>query len=171
MSFDPFKLFQTDETAERKGKEFTKEFGGGVTLRIARAGNPEYQRQIQAEYKAHEHTLQRGQADDATEEEKRISEELSTKLVGRVMARTILLGWDDRMVKGGVHVPYSVDAAEDFLSVKEFRERVSAVAGDYKKFLVAQEGANEKNSATTSSGISSGGQASNTSAGSVTAQA
>jgi len=175
--FDVFKQFATDPTAEEKGRPFTSEFGGGVTLHLARINNRSYQSQIQAEYKANEHTLKRGQVEGASEADKQMAEALSFKLVGRVLARTVLLGWDlneaqpDGTIKvtqnaigyKGQILPYSIDNAELLLSHKEFRDRVVAVAGNYEKFLIEQEEADAKNSVTTSTGISSGEPVSNTS--------
>lgn len=153
---DVFKLWATNPQAEIKGKSFKKEFGGDATFIVARKQNREYQRQLNAEWKAHEFTLQTAQAADATDAEKDAAEKLSFDLVGRVMARTILLGWDDKVEYDGQPLPYSIENAELLLSHKEFRARVDTVANDYRNFLLAQEEKDVKNSEATSTGNSNG---------------
>lgn len=176
MTFDVFKLYATDPVAEQKGRGFTKEFGGGATFYIARSNNRSYQDQLQAEYKSHEFTFQRGQAKDASEDEKKEAEDLSFALIGRVMARTILLGWDlvstvngeTKVAKNqvgykGELLAYSADNAEKLLSHREFRDKVATISGNYEKYLFEMEEADAKNSVDTSPGTSSGGAASDTS--------
>lgn len=157
--FNPIKAFTTDLTAEEKGRKFEKElgFGEGVYCIVARAGNRAYSQILQALWKANEETLKRGQADNATEEEKDIGEKLAFKLVGIAMSKTVLLGWGGFSdATGTAPLEYSTEAAEKLLALKDFRVKISAIAEDHRKFLVEQEAENAKNSEPTSSGSSIG---------------
>jgi len=160
MSFNPFKAFETDLTAEEKGRVFDKElgFGPGVTCTIARAGNRAYSRLLSAMWKANEETLKRGQADDATEEERKAGDDLAFKLVGTALAKTVLLNWAGMTDRKGNPLPYSTEAAEELLAIKDFRAVITRIAESHRSFLVQQEDENAKNSVPTSSGNLTGAE-------------
>lgn len=149
---DIFSLFATDAKSEEKGRAFTKEFGGKSTFIIARSGNRSYTRDIQAQFEAHRHTLELKD----TPEQQQESDDLSFKIMGEVMARTILLGWSGEVSYKGVPVEYSYENAVMLLKHKEFRAKINQLADDYRKFLVEAQEKDEKNSVTSSAGSSPG---------------
>ncbi len=141
---DIFYSFKTDEALEEQGKEI--EIGGGSFLTIARENNRTYKRIMRAELEAHKETL-------ALENDE--SEELFIKILIKVMARSVLLGWRGTKFKGE-NLPYSVANAAMLLEIKDFREMVQAQSKRMANFLVKQEETDVKKSQTTSSGTTTG---------------
>lgn len=142
------KLYLTDATAEEKGRAFTKEFGGEATFVVARSGNRTYNRMIQKEFEAHRHILEL----KGTPEEEEAAADLSFKLIGDVMASSILLGWSGKVDYDGKPLPYSYDNAVLLLSMKEFRNKISGLADNFRNYLAEAQEKDEKNSVTSSDG-------------------
>lgn len=149
---DIFQLYATDSAIEEKGREFTEEFGGESTFLIARAGNRSYQRMIQQQFEAHRHILELKE----TPEQEEAAATLNEKLIARVMAKTILLGWHGNVQYQGQALPYSYENAVKILMHKEFRARIQALSDNYRNYLVSAQKADEKNSQQTSGGTSPG---------------
>lgn len=144
---DFFTSYATDPKAELEGKEF--DWGGGVTLLIARAHNPKYTRILAKLYEAHKHTLD--QKD--TPEQLATAEDRSNKIMAETMSKSILLGWTGPVTYKGQPLPYSVANAEMLLQLKDFQNEVAKKAADFRNFRFETEEADAKNSPTTSAGI------------------
>jgi hypothetical protein len=147
---DIFKAFATDPKLEQEGKDF--DFGGGVTLKIARSYNPTFVRMLNKQFEAHKHTLEL----KSTPQEVAAAEECSNKIMAYVMSRSVLLGWSGPVEYDGVAVSYSPEAAEKMLMLKDFQKEISKRADEFKNFRIFSEDADVKNSSTTSSGTSPG---------------
>lgn len=143
---DIFHQYATDSALEMEGKEF--DFGGGVTMKVARSYNAKYTRMLSQLYEAHKHTLD--QKD--TPEQIAAGEERSLKIMAEVMAHSVLLGWTGPVMYKGEPLPYSVANAEKLLLLKEFQKEVGRKADDFKNYRFQTEAADVKNSSTTSSG-------------------
>lgn len=124
---DIFKLYATDEAVEVSGA--WKEIGPGAKILVARAGNDEYAAAIQTEVDTHRLQLELG-----GKAGKRVNDEIMV----RVMARTILKGWEGLTFKGEV-VTYSYENACRLLALKEFRALVLEIAGDIENFRIKEE--------------------------------
>jgi hypothetical protein len=147
---DIFSQYATDPKSEQKGKPF--DFGGGVTLIIARAHNAKYSRMLSNLYDAHKHTLDQKDTEEQLAEAKR----RSNLIMAEVMAHSVLLGWTGPLAYKGEVLPYSVANAKMILEHEEFQREVAVRAGDFKNFRFEVEEKDVKNSVTTSSGTAPG---------------
>lgn len=143
---DFFANYATDPKAELEGKEF--DWGGGVSLLIARAHNPKYTRILAKLYETHKHTLD--QKD--TPEQLATAEDRSNKIMAETMSKSILLGWTGPVTYKGQPLPYSVANAEMLLQLKDFQNEVAKKAADFRNFRFETEEADAKKSPTTSAG-------------------
>lgn len=123
--------FSTDETLENEGKVFP--LSKTASIKVARSGNDKYVEMLRNEMKE-------AQLDLMGEKE---ANEVAEKILIRVMASTILLGWSG-VKEGDVEVPYSAKKAEEYLSIKDFRKKVSGLADNFEAFRVKAE-AEQKN--------------------------
>jgi len=133
---DIFEEFATDPVLEKRGAWFP--IGKGTRLMIARGNNREFNKQIMKEVEAEKVILDR-EDDEA--------HDLSDKIRARVMARTILLGWETTEngvtsasigFKGEV-LPYTDTNAEKLLNVSDFRELVGNLSNKIDGYKYKQE--------------------------------
>lgn len=127
MTLDVFAQFAVDEKKELEG--VWQEIGGGAKLLIARAGNKKYARMLAREVEKHQRAL------DVKNE---AADELSDRIMVDVLAQTVLIGWEGIQYKKQA-LPYSVENAKMLLGVKDFRNLVSKLAGDFEAYRAAQE--------------------------------
>lgn len=139
---DIFKLYATNIAQEEQGRDFTEEFGGKSTFRIARSGNRSYNRMVSKQFEAHRHILDQ----KSTPEEEEASDKLSFDLIGKIMAQTVLLGWSGEIEYDGEALPYSYDNAVKLLAIKDFRAKILGLANDFRNFLLAKQEKDAKNS-------------------------
>jgi hypothetical protein len=132
--FDIFDNYATDEKKEIEGIDH--EIGGGATIKVARANNLNYLKAVQ-------------KASDAVAEANGLSEddtnELDQEEYRKVLATTILMGWDKLSYKGK-EIKYSVKNAMMLLKHKDFRVAVMRLASKDDGYRLAREDADEKNS-------------------------
>lgn len=126
---DIFKQFATDEAAETSGT--WKEIGPGSSIKVARAGNDDYNDAIAKEVAEHRLALEIGGKE---------SKALNNAILARVMAKTILKGWVALSYQGE-RIEYSFDNAVKLLGHKEFREVVSGISSDFRNYLIKEEAA------------------------------
>ena len=106
--FDVSKAFGTDPKKAAEGvnmylnAEKTDYF---IIRRIP--GNKDYERELQKEYRRHEKAIKFGDREEAVDA-------LSTKLLAKVLANTVLVGWENIAVKGK-KLAYSIEAAQKLL--------------------------------------------------------
>jgi hypothetical protein len=123
---DILSSFATDEKLETEGKVFP--LSKAASIKVARSGNAKYVALLRKK-------LDEAQLDLATGDE---ANELAEGVLIDVMAETILLGWVG-IQEGGVDVPYSVGKAKQYLAVKDFRKKVSALADNFEAFKLKAE--------------------------------
>jgi hypothetical protein len=118
LSGDIYQMFGVDETKKIGGIEIP--MGQGVTVTVAKMGNPKFRERWQAITKPYQR-----QIDNETMD----SDELD-KLMIQCVAETILVDWKGVKVKGK-NFPYSVKNAVTLLTeLEEFRD---AVIGESRK--------------------------------------
>lgn len=123
---DIFAQYATDETLENEGT-FVEH--GDAKFLIARSGNRKYGKLLTALVEQNQQLLdKKDEAADA----------LSDKLMIEVMAKTVLIGWENVGYQGKV-LPYSVENAKLLLGVKDFRRLVSKWADDIALFKAKKE--------------------------------
>jgi phytoene/squalene synthetase len=130
---DIFATYATDENLENNGAWFplgSKDKDGiQPRLLIARANNRRYNKALTAEVEQNRSTLDL--EDDA-------AEALQEQIAINVMSSTLLLGWEYIGFKGE-EKPYSVAAARELLSVKDFRRLVGRLADQMEAFKFKEE--------------------------------
>lgn len=124
---DIFSAFATDEIAESAGRSFPLDKTTSVT--VARTGNPNY-------VKALRRRMEESQVDVTDTSD--ANELLVGGMIIDAMAEGILLGWSGVQYKGK-DLPYSKDNARMLLGIKDFRERISSIAGKQESFRIKEE--------------------------------
>lgn len=125
--------FETDETMETLGIPIKMD--DKTTLYIARWGNPRYQAMFQELTRPYRSAIEAGTIDEG----------LSRQLMTKVIAHTVLVGWDN-LQEDGEEVIYSHQEAERILTqYKDFRSYVIRVASDMENFKAHKDEVTEKN--------------------------
>lgn len=139
------KHYRTDETGEAEGVWI--DWAEGARLKVARLGNPTYQKRFQALLKPHRHLRDRGL----------LPEDVQSEILNKCIAETILVDWEGVEYEGKA-LPYSSDNALKLISeFKDFREDILTVAGEQAVYRQTEVDESSKNSPKSSSGKSSGG--------------
>lgn len=121
------KLFKTDKVAEETGVDHY--VGGGVTLTIARQGNPAYQNYIGQLTKPYREEI----------EAKTLSDDIWEDIVVKAMAKTILVGWSGVKNDAGEDVTYSEEAAFSMMKdMPDLREVVSTFSMSMENYRVSE---------------------------------
>lgn len=99
-----YKQFKTDESLEKTGillEYGTTEDGKPISIRIARAGgsNRAYERRIEAEVKPYRRQIQNETIENA----------VVNRILRKVYAETIVLGWENVQDKDGKPMPFTVE--------------------------------------------------------------
>jgi len=127
------KMFGTDKSKEIEGT--WNDIGENVRVKVARIGNPEYQKEFQKISKPHQRAIRRGS----------LNNEVAEKLLIRVMAKTILLDWEG-LQEDGADVPYSYENAVRILTeYRDLRDYVSDIANEMEAFRAELDEEAEKN--------------------------
>jgi hypothetical protein len=127
MSLDIFKKYATDESLENNGT--WRDIGSGAKLLVARSGNKAYARALAKSYEQNRAALDLG--DDSADAK-------SDEIMSDVIARTILLGWENVEYKGKP-LDYSVVNATMLLKIRDFRRLVMTFAEDQESYLIKEE--------------------------------
>jgi hypothetical protein len=129
---DIFSQFATDTTLEDKGVERVL---GDAKFLVARTGNSNYTKVLQELVQQNEAALKvKGE----------VADKLSDKIMVEVIARTVLLGWENVSYKKQP-LPYSLDNAIMLLSHKDFRKQITSWADEMDVFRMKEEAEQEKN--------------------------
>ena len=119
---DVKKLFGTDASKEKDGVWY--DLADGLRMRIARVGNPNYQKTFQKLSKPHRRAIRRGTLPD----------EVAEKLLIQCMAETIVLDWSG-VEDEGVEIPYSKEAVITILTkYPELRNYINDIANELEAF-------------------------------------
>lgn len=125
---DLFTAFATDETLENEGRWFP--LSKDARVKLARAGNPKYLKLLRRLLDENRIDLESA-GDEAND--------LATKVMVEVTARTILLDWEGLKFKG-VDLPYSVENATMLLrDLKEFRKKIDALSSNFEAYKAKEE--------------------------------
>lgn len=130
-----FTEFEVDEKKELEGVE--KSLGKGMFITVARADNENFNRRILEESDLHLAEIK------ALPEKE--GKELDKKIMHKVLAETVFLGFRGFADKKGKELKYSVETATMMLGHKEFFKRVMNEAVKFENFRVALEKADVKN--------------------------
>jgi len=127
------KEFATNKTKEQEG--IWSDFGDGLKIKIARSGNPEYQKLFQKLAKPYQKAIRRGN----------LNNEIAEKLLVEAMAKAIVLGWEG-LFEGKKEIKYSEKEALRILTeYKDLRDQINEVAGDMESYKAESDEEAEKN--------------------------
>jgi hypothetical protein len=122
-----------DKKAEVEG--IWQNIGDGVSVKVARIGSTEYQKEFQRISKPHKRAIRRGVLND----------DVAEKLLIKVMAKTVLLDWKG-LEEDGKEIPYSEENAVRILTdYRDLRDYVSDIANDMEAFKKEDDEEAEKN--------------------------
>jgi hypothetical protein len=125
-NMDIFAAFATDSKLENEGKWFP--LSKTARVLVARSGNEKYTEMLRAK-------LKEAQLDGMPEKE---ANAVAEELVIDVLATTVLLKWEG-LTYQGKPAPVSVEMAKVFLTVKDFRKKISGFADNFDAFRVQEE--------------------------------
>ncbi len=124
---DVKKLFGVDPKMELEG--VVHDLGSGLKVRIARIGNPKYQKRFQALSKPHRRALRRNM----------LSDEVAEKLLITCLAETIVLGWEG-LEENGKEIPYSLENCIRILTdYPELRNYINDIANELEGYQAEED--------------------------------
>jgi len=129
---DIFATYAVNEDLENNGTWMEV---GDARFLVARAGNKAYAKMFTKEYERNHKALER--KDDS-------ADKLAEQIMIKVIAKTILLGWENVKFKGE-DLPYSLANAEMLLGLKDFRREIVKLADDFDSFKAQKAEEDEKN--------------------------
>lgn len=125
---DVKKLFGVDAKKEQEGV-WRDDIGGDIKIKIARIGNPNYQKRFQALTKPHRRALRSN----------RLSDDIAEKLLIQCLAETIVLDWENVEEKGK-KIPYSLENAIKLLTdYPELRSTINDIANELEGYQAEEE--------------------------------
>jgi len=129
---DIFNTYAVDEAKELNGTLMPV---GDAKFLVARAGNKAYIKMLSKEVERNQKALD--MKDDN-------ADALSDRIMIDVMAKTILLGWENVEFQGKP-LEYSEENAKMVLGHKEFRREIAKLSDDFSAFKAAKEEEDVKN--------------------------
>ena len=108
---------------------------GDAKFLIARSGNSAYAKMFSKDYDRNKRALER--KDEA-------ADKLAEKMMIKVIAKTVLLGWENVSYQGKP-LEYSVENAEMLLTHRDFRAEIVKLADDFASFKAEKDAEDEKN--------------------------
>lgn len=123
---DIFSSFATDKSLENEGKWFP--LSKTAKIKVARSGNDKFVALLRSK-------MEEAQLDLTAGEE---SNKLAEAILVDVMAETILLDWKGLTFQGKP-APVTVAQAKQFLEIKDFRKKVSALSENFEAFRVKED--------------------------------
>lgn len=129
---DIFNTYAVDEAKELNGTWMPL---GDAKFLVARAGNKAYVKMLAKEVERNQKALD--MKDEA-------ADELSDRIMIDVLAKTILLGWENVSFQGK-SLEYSEENVKMVLKHKEFRRQIAQMADDFSAFKAAKEEEDVKN--------------------------
>jgi len=123
FNFD--RSFSSNKDLEENGAwdEITMD-GQTLEVKVARKNNPHYKKMLRSSMTRHKRKLER---------ENDAAVDLFEKIMIKVMAKTILLGWKDLIVNDE-NMEYTVENAEFVLANEDFRKEIDVLSEDFELF-------------------------------------
>jgi hypothetical protein len=140
-----YQHYATDEQAEIDG--VWVELGEGARIKVARVGNPSYEKVLRQLKKPYRNITRAGGE---------IPREALDKITIEATAEALLLDWQGLDDEDGTAIPYSKEAAKRLLGeLKDFRETVVRLALEAETFRAEALEAAAKNSESSPAGRAS----------------
>lgn len=133
------KSYAVDLKAETQGKWFPLALMDGVKVKVARIGNPIYQKRMQELYRPYAKSFAMNIP---------IPDEVERKIQNKLLTQTLWLDWEGMPGEDGEDVPFSKELALELIedpTLKELRDEVMAHAGEFRAFQAAEDKETEGN--------------------------
>ena len=139
-----FSEFVTSDQKELEG--VWCDIGQGARLLIARAGNPDHEAEVAR--------LEREYRSQSMASDGELPPDVRREIAIRAMAKTLLRGWEGLVLDDGLPFPpYTVEEGEKTLrAARDFRNLVSNLSMDRRRYQDAQNGNTLGNSSALSTG-------------------
>ena len=133
------KAYGQDLTKVNEGVWFDSSMIPGLSMKIAKVGNTEYEKLLRKLYKPYRKTLQKGKDLDTA---------ITDKIMAEVIAKTIVLDWKGMPGENESEVPFSVEECQSLVldpELREFKEEILEFADDSARFELEMDEETEKN--------------------------
>jgi hypothetical protein len=126
---DIFGAYATDEALETNGvwRDLNNQ---GARILVGRMGSEAFDTALREAVEKESASLSLGGD---------ISDAAYKEIVLDVMAKTVLLGWENLAYQGGEVAPYSIETARKFLAHRDFRKVVERMANDIDRYRLKLE--------------------------------
>jgi hypothetical protein len=133
------KSYGTDLKTSVEGKWFPMSMLEGVEVKVAKSGNPNYEKLAQKLYKPYQDQIRRRVS---------LSEGVTKRITTDLIVRTLLMDWRGMPGEDGKEVPFSKEVARELLDdpeLKEIREEILGFADNFSAFQMEADEDLEKN--------------------------
>jgi hypothetical protein len=136
------KAYGTDQKLAVEGKWFSLSMLDGVEVKVAKSGNPNYEKMAQRLYKPYQDQIRRKIT---------LSDSVTKRITTELLVNTLLMDWKGMPGEEGMEVPFSKETAREILDdpeLKEIREEILNFSDNFAAFQLEADEELEKNSET-----------------------
>jgi hypothetical protein len=133
------KAYGTDMKLAVEGKWFPMSMLAGVEVKVAKSGNPNYEKLAQRLYKPYQDQIRRKVT---------LSEDVTKRITTDLIVKTLLMDWKGMPGEDGKEVPFSQEIARELLDdpeLKEIREEILGFSDNFSAFQLEADAELEKN--------------------------
>ncbi len=127
------KSYGTDLKASVEGKWFSISMIDGVEVKVAKSGNPNYERLARNLYKPYQDRLRRKGS---------LSEKITETIHNKLLVETLLLDWKGMPGENGKEVVFSKEEAMKLISdpeLKEIKEEILGFSDNFSAFRLVED--------------------------------
>lgn len=137
------KAYGTDQKLAVEGKWFDLSMLDGVKVKVAKSGNPNYEKLAQKLYKPYQDQIRRKIT---------LSESVTKRITTELIVNTLLMDWQGMPgEQEGTEAPFSKELARELLDdpeLKEIREEILNFSDNFAAYQLESDEEKEKNSGT-----------------------
>jgi hypothetical protein len=133
------KAYGTDQKLSVEGKWFNLSMLDGVEVKVAKSGNPNYEKLAQKLYKPYQDQIRRKIT---------LSDSVTKRITTELLVNTLLMDWRGMPGEDGMEVPFSKEVARELLDdpeLKEIREEILGFSDNFAAFQLEADEELEKN--------------------------
>jgi len=130
--------YGVDQKAATEGKWFPLSMINGVEIKVAKTGNPIYEKAAKRLYSPYKERLRR----------QSLSTEVMERITNDLIVQALIKDWKGMPGENGKNVPYSQEEAKKLIEdpeLKEIKEEILGFADDFQAFKLIQDEELEKN--------------------------
>jgi hypothetical protein len=133
------KAYGTDQKLAVEGKWFALSMLDGVEVKVAKSGNPNYEKMAQKLYKPYQDQIRRKIT---------LSDSVTKRITTELLVNTLLMDWRGMKDANNNEVPFSKEEAREILDdpeLKEIREEILGFSDNFAAFQLETDEELEKN--------------------------